>query len=128
VAVKSPSHLRSGTYSLGRRKDTYGALVAAFSNRCSCKNPAIFYSDNQAIRAVKAAVAKPKNPKFPLIECEFPPLASLNKLGDGSMRSSNLVDDVSTARRSEVLPLAGDMVCSCQQINRRAHIIASYSL
>lgn len=50
--------------------------------------------DNQANEAIQAAIAKPKTPGFPLIECEFPPLAELNKLGDGSLRSANLVDDV----------------------------------
>ena len=44
--------------------------------------------------SIKAAINKPKTPSFPLIECEFPPLAALNKLGDGSRSSSNQVDDV----------------------------------
>lgn len=48
--------------------------------------------DKQAFGAVKAAVASPKTPGFPLIECEFPPLQALNKLGDGSLRSANEVD------------------------------------
>jgi hypothetical protein len=51
-------------------------------------------SDKQAIEAVKAAIKNPKIPSFPLIECEFPPLADQNKLGDGSLRSANQVDDV----------------------------------
>lgn len=51
--------------------------------------------DNQAIAAVKAAIGKPKTRDFPLIECEFPPLVALNKMGDGSMRSANEVDQVS---------------------------------
>ena len=51
--------------------------------------------DKKAIESIKAAIQNPKNAKFPLIECEFPPLESLNKLGDGSLRSANLVDDVS---------------------------------
>lgn len=50
--------------------------------------------DRQAIDSVKAAINKPKNPSIPLIECEFPPLEALNKLGDGSLRSAKLVDDV----------------------------------
>ena len=44
--------------------------------------------DNQAINAVKAAIQKPRNPSLPLIECEFPALEALNKLGDGSLRST----------------------------------------
>ena len=48
------------------------------------------------MNSIKAAIEKPKTPSFPLIECEFPPLESLNKLGDGSLRSANQVDDVRT--------------------------------
>jgi hypothetical protein len=50
-------------------------------------------SDSQAIASVKAAIASPRTPSLPLIECEFPPLTSLNKLGDGSLRSANEVDN-----------------------------------
>lgn len=53
--------------------------------------------DQQAISAVKAAIGKPKTRGYPLIECEFPPLARLNKLGDGSMRSANEVDQANLA-------------------------------
>ncbi|KAL3913543.1 MAG: hypothetical protein SGILL_006443 [Bacillariaceae sp.] len=53
--------------------------------------------DNQAISAVKAAISKPKTKDFPLIECEFPPLKELNKLGDGSLRSANEVDQANLA-------------------------------
>jgi hypothetical protein len=48
--------------------------------------------DSLAIAAVKAAIDRPKTQGFGLIECEFPPLAALNKLGDGSLRSSKEVD------------------------------------
>lgn len=44
--------------------------------------------DSQAINAIKAAIDSPKDPSFPLIECEFPALQALNKLGDGSLRST----------------------------------------
>lgn len=53
--------------------------------------------DNQAIAAVKAAISKPKTTSFPLIECEFPPLKELNKLGDGSLRSAIEVDQANLA-------------------------------
>jgi hypothetical protein len=53
--------------------------------------------DNQAISAIKAAISKPKTIGFPLIECEFPPLKELNKLGDGSLRSANEVDQANLA-------------------------------
>ena len=48
--------------------------------------------DSMAISAIKAAINKPRTPGFGLIECEFPPLAALNKLGDGSLRSAKEVD------------------------------------
>lgn len=54
-------------------------------------------SDNQAIQAIKAAVAKPKTPQLRLIECEFPPLQELNKLGDGSWQSAKQVDGANLA-------------------------------
>lgn len=44
--------------------------------------------DSQAISAIKAAIRKPRNPSMPLLECEFPALQALNKLGDGSLRST----------------------------------------
>lgn len=54
-------------------------------------------SDNQAIQAIKTAVAKPKTPQLRLIECEFPPLQALNKLGDGSLQSAKQVDAANLA-------------------------------
>lgn len=53
--------------------------------------------DNQAIRAIQAAIQKPRNPTNPLIECEFPALAALNKLGDGSLRSALEAEDANVA-------------------------------
>ena len=55
------------------------------------------HSDNQAIQAVQAAVSKPKTSGFALIECEFPALAALNKLGDGSLQSAQQVDAANLA-------------------------------
>jgi len=49
--------------------------------------------DSIAITAIKAAISKPKTPNYGLIECEFPPLTALNKLGDGSLRSAKEVDN-----------------------------------
>ncbi|CAJ1909458.1 unnamed protein product [Cylindrotheca closterium] len=53
--------------------------------------------DKQAIDSIKAAISKPRNPSFPLVECEFPPLEALNKLGDGSQRSADQVDSANFA-------------------------------
>lgn len=50
-------------------------------------------SDGQAISSIQTAIQSPRTPSFPLIECEFPPILSLNKLGDGSIRSSIDVDN-----------------------------------
>ena len=68
--------------------------------------------DRQAIAAVQAAVSKPKTPGYKLIECEFPPLAALNKLGDGSLQSAQAVDAANLAfaisvARSLSVPLIG---------------------
>jgi hypothetical protein len=58
--------------------------------------------DNAAIAAVKAAIQKPRNPSCPLVECEFPALAALNKLGDGSLRSSLEAEDANIAFASKL--------------------------
>lgn len=69
--------------------------------------------DNQAISATKAAIASPRTPSCALIECEFPPLGSLNKLGDGSLSSANQVDQanldfaVKLLRSLAPLPILG---------------------
>lgn len=73
--------------------------------------------DNLATNAIKAALAKPKTAGFPLIECEFPPLQALNKLGDGSLRSSNEVDEANLnfcsklLRSLSPLPFGGPNAC-----------------
>jgi hypothetical protein len=72
-----------------------------------------YCSDNQAIAAAKAAIASPRTPSCPLIECEFPPLVALNKLGDGSLQSANQVDkanldfSVKLLRSIAPLPMMG---------------------
>uniref|UniRef100_A0A7S2A6T0 DUF1995 domain-containing protein n=1 Tax=Ditylum brightwellii TaxID=49249 RepID=A0A7S2A6T0_9STRA len=63
-----------------------------FGSRSSAGTPKIPTSpsdrDNQAINAVKEAISNPKTKSLPLLECEFPALQALNKLGDGSLRST----------------------------------------
>ena len=81
-----------------------------------CATHHLIYSDNQAIQAVKAAIAKPNNSNFRLLECEFPALASLNKLGDGSLQSSNAVDDSNLATAVKLcnalsVPVFGPTAC-----------------
>jgi hypothetical protein len=52
-----------------------------------------------------------------LIECEFPPLQALNKLGDGSLRSANEVDKANLdfctklLRNIAPLPILGPKTC-----------------
>eukprot|EP00566_Odontella_aurita_P016075 CAMPEP_0113531976 /NCGR_PEP_ID=MMETSP0015_2-20120614/3793_1 /TAXON_ID=2838 /ORGANISM="Odontella" /LENGTH=275 /DNA_ID=CAMNT_0000430867 /DNA_START=100 /DNA_END=927 /DNA_ORIENTATION=+ /assembly_acc=CAM_ASM_000160 len=58
--------------------------------------------DIQAISGVKAAITSPKSPSFPLVECEFPPLERLNKLGDGSLRSALEVEKANLAFASKL--------------------------
>lgn len=49
--------------------------------------------NNQAINGIKTAIKSPRTPSLPLIECEFPVLEALNKLGDGSLRSALEVEE-----------------------------------
>lgn len=53
--------------------------------------------DNDAITSIKAAIGKPRNPSCKLIEVEFPALQQINKLGDGSLRSSLEAEDANVA-------------------------------
>ncbi|KAL7461001.1 hypothetical protein ACHAXS_001439 [Conticribra weissflogii] len=59
--------------------------------------------DVQAISAIKSAIQKPRNPKLPLIECEFPALGALNKLGDGSLRSALEAEDANVTFLKKVV-------------------------
>ena len=63
--------------------------------------------DSAAINAIKAALQKPRNPSFPLVECEFPALAALNKLGDGSLRSATEAEDANIAFASKLCSKVG---------------------
>ena len=63
--------------------------------------------DSAAINAIKSALQKPRNPKCPLVECEFPALAALNKLGDGSLRSATQAEDANIAFASKLCSKVG---------------------
>lgn len=74
--------------------------------------------DVAAIASIRASISKPRVPSFPLIECEFPSLASLNKLGDGSLRSSLEAEEANIAfvvklvrGLSSPIPLLGPRMC-----------------
>ena len=53
--------------------------------------------DNAAINAIKSAIQNPRNKNYPLVESEFPVLANLNKLGDGSLKSATEAEDANIA-------------------------------
>lgn len=78
-----------------------GAGAAAGGASSVPKSPAA--RDNRAIGSIKAALASPRNPSFPLLEAEFPVLSALNKLGDGSLRSAK---EAETANLQFALKLA----------------------
>ncbi|KAL7428704.1 hypothetical protein ACHAXM_001379 [Skeletonema potamos] len=63
--------------------------------------------DTAAINAIKSALQKPRNPKFSLVECEFPALAALNKLGDGSLRSATEAEDANISFASKLCSKVG---------------------
>lgn len=53
--------------------------------------------NNQMAQAVAAAVRAPRSPSLRLIECEFPAVSALNKLGDGSLQSAQAVENANIA-------------------------------
>lgn len=57
--------------------------------------------DNQAICGIKAAIKSCG--EIALIECEFPPLEALNKLGDGSLRSAIEAEEANIAFVSKLI-------------------------
>lgn len=75
-----------------------------------------FARDNQAIDAIKAAL-NPSTKASSLIECEFPVLEQLNKLGDGSLRSAKDAEQSNLAFTSKLIkglkpfPFIGPPVC-----------------
>lgn len=79
----------SSSKHLSRELKTSRAALFNFGGDSSSQIPnTINERDNQAINAIKAAIRKPRSPSMPYIECEFPALQALNKLGDGSLRST----------------------------------------
>lgn len=83
--------------------------------------------NRQAIASIQRAVQNPKTPSFKLIECEFPVLDNLNKLGDGSLASSMQADAANLQFCSSLcvalqgLPLVGNfcwLLTSASATNR----------
>lgn len=93
--------------SYGPRKEVACRMAFGFGGGSSSTSATIPSStnirDSQAINGIKAAVASPRNPSMPLIECEFPALQALNKLGDGSLRSTREAEQANLAFASKVL-------------------------
>jgi len=85
----------SSNYYVTRELTTSRAALFNFGGESSSSQipNTINERDNQAINAVKAAIRKPRNPSMPLFECEFPALQALNKLGDGSLRSTQEAEE-----------------------------------
>ena len=85
--------------------------------------------DQQAIDSIKKAIQDGKK----LIECEFPPLSQLNKLGDGSRQSMQLVQDANMkfanklAKSVAFPPLIGPTVCLMTS-NSAGRLPSVYSL
>ncbi len=59
--------------------------------------------DNQAISSIKIAIQKSRSLSYPYIECEFPVLNALNKLGDGSLRSTLEAEEANIAFVNKVV-------------------------
>lgn len=85
-ATRRPSATKAFLFNLGAASGSTAKIPSSTNDR-----------DNAAIAAVKAAIQKPRDPSCPLIECEFPALTALNKLGDGSLRSSLEAEDANAA-------------------------------
>ena len=94
VGVVNSFTLSSSSLSVSSSTSTSSSrrTILAASNTASIPS-STDNRDKQAIDSTKKAIDKPRNSNFPLIELEFPPLQSLNKLGDGSLRSTIEVDD-----------------------------------
>ena len=107
VGVVNSFTLSSSSLSLSSSTSTSSRsltiILAAASNTASSIPSSTDNRDKQAIDSTKKAIDKPRNSNFPLIELEFPPLQSLNKLGDGSLRSTIEVDDANLKFVSKLL-------------------------
>ena len=80
--------------------------------------------DVSAIASVRSAIIKPRSATFPLIECEFPSLSALNKLGDGSLRSSMEAEDAIVAF---VAKLVGGLSSPIPVLGPRVSVVTSTS-
>lgn len=104
-----PSHGSSRTAS--------SALSMIFGGSSAPKIPSSTKErDSRAISSIQRALSSPKKKSCPLIECEFPPLGSLNKLGDGSLRSALEVDKANLDFAKKLIqslspPIIGPKVC-----------------
>lgn len=88
---------------LTRESTTFRAALFNFGKDSSQIPSTINERDGKAISAIKSAIRKPRNPSMPLIECEFPALQALNKLGDGSLRSTMEVEEANLSFVSKLV-------------------------
>jgi hypothetical protein len=103
-------------------------LVLAAANTAASIPSSTDIRDKQAIDSTKKAIERPRNTNFPLIELEFPPLQSLNKLGDGSLRSAIEVDDANLKFVSKLIKsISFDVLNPFSAIKKVTLVISSSS-
>jgi len=90
------SSSRLGLFDLGFLSGGSGGSAASIPSTTSAR-------DKIAIDSCKNAIANPRDKNFPLIELEFPALAALNKLGDGSLRSTVEAEEANLAFVSKLI-------------------------
>ena len=76
----------------------FGSFLGGGSGGSAAAIPATTDArDKTAIESCKQAINDPRSANLPLIELEFPALSALNKLGDGSLRSTTEAEDANLA-------------------------------
>jgi len=86
----SSSSSRLGLFNVGGGGTTAGGTTAKIPSTTDVR-------DKAAIESCKKAIERPRTADCPLIELEFPALVALNKLGDGSLRSTMEAEEANLA-------------------------------
>ena len=94
LQCRAPTISSTQTYRISTQTNLFGGVGGGGAAKIPTSPSA---RDNDAISSIKAAIAKPRNSSCKLIECEFPALQQINKLGDGSLRSSLEAEDANIA-------------------------------
>ncbi|MGK3754442.1 MAG: hypothetical protein ACI8RD_006751 [Bacillariaceae sp.] len=126
--LSSSSFSVSSSSSLSVSSSSSSLLVLAAANTAASIPSSTDIRDKQAIDSTKKAIERPRNTNFPLIELEFPPLQSLNKLGDGSLRSAIEVDDANLKFVSKLIKsISFDVLNPFSAIKKVTLVISSSS-